>query len=78
MDQARLTDLINLLPFERWLRAEESASFFGVAANEATTLLRAGRRRGMITVRRNTDGVEFMRVRRRPAARRADRALTAA
>lgn len=78
MDQARLTDRINRLPFERWLRAEESADIFGVAAHEATTLLRAGRRCGMITVRRNTDGVEFMRVRRRPSARRPGRALTAA
>ncbi|MEU7228963.1 hypothetical protein [Streptomyces chrestomyceticus] len=69
MDQARLADRINRLPFEKWLPAEESAGVIGVAAHEAAKVLRAGRRNGMITVRRVDDRLLFMRIRRRPTAR---------
>lgn len=69
MDQARLADRINRLPFERWLDVEESASIIGVAAREHATLLRAGRRNGMIIVRRESDGVAVKRVRRHPSTR---------
>ncbi|WP_030372371.1 hypothetical protein [Streptomyces rimosus] len=70
MDQARLADRINRLPYEQWLPADESAGIIGVSAPEAAKLLRAGRRHGMLTVRRVDDGrLLFMRIRRRPTTR---------
>ncbi|MFB8025908.1 MULTISPECIES: hypothetical protein [unclassified Streptomyces] len=70
MDSARLAERINRLPFAQLLGATESALWLGVEEDEALRLLRAGRRQGMITVRRNREvgSVEFMRVRRHPAA----------
>ncbi|MFD0352982.1 hypothetical protein ACFVHW_04420 [Streptomyces sp. NPDC127110] len=71
MAHARLADQINRLPFEMWLRADEGAQRIGLPTAEAETVLRAGRRCGMLTVRRIDGAVEFMRVRRRPAAPRS-------
>ncbi|MGW7089984.1 hypothetical protein ACWGH2_41745 [Streptomyces sp. NPDC054871] len=49
------------MPYETWLRAEE----IGLPAAEADKVLRAGRRRGTITVTRSPEGsVLFKRVRR--------------
>ncbi|AWI32664.1 hypothetical protein [Streptomyces tirandamycinicus] len=68
MQGARLADQINRLPFETWLRADESAQRIGLPAAEAEKVLRAGRRRGSITVRREESSghVLFKRVRRHP------------
>ncbi|MEU0857443.1 hypothetical protein ABZ352_18670 [Streptomyces griseofuscus] len=68
MEDAYLADRINRLPWETWLGAEESAAHLGVASEEVTRLLRAGRRNGMITVRRNDTGVLYKRISRRPSA----------
>ncbi|MER7759497.1 hypothetical protein [Streptomyces sp. NPDC097619] len=66
MPPVRLEDAINRLPFETWLRAEQSAERIGLPAAEADRVLRAGRRNGMLTVRREGGLLEFMRVSRRP------------
>ncbi|MFD4933450.1 hypothetical protein [Streptomyces virginiae] len=66
MQHARLADRINRLPYETWLCAETSAQQIGLDATEAGTVLRWGRRHGMLTVRRENGAVEFMRVRRHP------------
>ncbi|MFD7764099.1 hypothetical protein [Streptomyces microflavus] len=75
MQNARLVERINRLPYETWLCLSRSAQTIGLPAAEAETVLRAGRRRGMLTVRRTPEGgaVEFMRVRRRPVAIKAAR-----
>lgn len=73
MRRIRLADRINQLPYETWLGVGESAQRIGVSAEEAATLLRAGRRSGMITVRRNGNnsaGVLYKRIRRQPAGSR--------
>lgn len=66
MKGAPVAHRINLLPWQRWLNAGELARELGVSAEEAERVLRAGRRRGSITVNRR--GVEplFMRVGRHP------------
>ncbi|WP_433860119.1 hypothetical protein [Streptomyces kronopolitis] len=62
---ARLADQINRLPYETWLRADESAKLIGLPAVEVGKVLRAGRRSGTITVSRSPQGsVLFKRVRR--------------
>ncbi|RSS95069.1 hypothetical protein EF903_05360 [Streptomyces sp. WAC05292] len=68
MQHARLADQINRMPFETWLCASQSAEQIGVPDAEAERVLRAGRRSGMLTVRREDGTVKFMRVRRRPRA----------
>ncbi|WP_330335684.1 hypothetical protein OHS33_38545 (plasmid) [Streptomyces sp. NBC_00536] len=67
MQHVRLAERINRLPFETWFCVEMSAQQIGLTPTEAETVLRAGRRRGMLTVRRENGAVEFMRVRRHPA-----------
>ncbi|MFI9052497.1 hypothetical protein [Streptomyces sp. NPDC053427] len=63
--QSSLADQINRLPYETWMRADESARLIGLPAVEVDKVLRAGRRRGTITVSRSEEGsVLFKRVRR--------------
>ncbi|MEU6632793.1 hypothetical protein ABZ905_31605, partial [Streptomyces parvus] len=69
MHNVRLAERINRLPYETWLCITTSAQAIGLPPAEAETVLRAGRRRGMLTVRRADQGtMEFMRIRRRPVA----------
>lgn len=66
MNSARLADQINLMPYEEWLRADESAVRIGLSTDEAGKVLRAGRRSGTITVRRDGELLLYKRVRRHP------------
>jgi hypothetical protein len=65
MQSARLADQINRLPYETWMCVDESARLIGLPVGEADKVLRAGRRRGTLTVSRDAEGmVLFKRVRR--------------
>ncbi|MEV0487328.1 hypothetical protein AB0I69_42850 [Streptomyces sp. NPDC050508] len=65
MSSARLADQINRLPYETWVCVAESAKLIGLSVGEADKVLRAGRRRGTLTVSRDDQGsVLFKRVRR--------------
>lgn len=65
MQSARLADQINRLPYETWMCVNESARLIGLPLGEADKVLRAGRRRGTLTVSRDAEGaVLFKRVRR--------------
>ncbi|MGW0562835.1 hypothetical protein ACWDZ4_20005 [Streptomyces sp. NPDC003016] len=66
MQNAHFVERINQLPFETWLCLAESAQQMSLPSAEVEKLLRAGRRCGMITVRREEGPLQFKRVRRRP------------
>ncbi|PRH80578.1 hypothetical protein C6N75_03485 [Streptomyces solincola] len=66
MNGAPVAHRINRLPWQRWLSAEELARALGLSAEEAERVLRAGRRRGSITINRKGDETLFMRVARHP------------
>ncbi|MET9528147.1 hypothetical protein [Streptomyces coeruleorubidus] len=72
MDGVPVADRINRLPFQQWLCAAELTKELGLPACQAEKVLRAGLRRGTITVRRKEvaerEGTEplFMRIRRHP------------
>jgi hypothetical protein len=57
---------INRLPWETWLDADASADLIGLPAEETGKLLRAGRRRGSITVCRENGVLKYKRVRLHP------------
>ncbi|MGC4951010.1 hypothetical protein ACLQ2N_33065 [Streptomyces sp. DT224] len=57
---------INLLPWQKWLSIEEFARELDAPVEEAERLIRAGRRRGSITVKRTGREPLFMRVTRHP------------
>jgi DNA-binding transcriptional regulator LsrR (DeoR family) len=57
---------INQLPFKCWLHTEELSQRLGLAPEEVEKVLRAGRRRGSITVDRNGGKPRFMRIARHP------------
>lgn len=72
MDGVPVADRINRLPFQRWLCAAELTQQWDLPACQVEKVLRAGLRRGTITVRRkeaaDREGAEplFMRIRRHP------------
>lgn len=66
MNGAPVAHRINRLPWQRWLSAEELAQALDLTAEESERVLRAGRRRGSITVNRRGDIPLFMRVARHP------------
>ncbi|MGA5411534.1 hypothetical protein ACPCSC_30305 [Streptomyces lavendulocolor] len=72
MDGVPVAVRINRLPFQRWLCTAELTQELGLPAGEVEKVLRAGLRRGTITVKRrelaqqgNAEPV-FMRIRRHP------------
>jgi hypothetical protein len=63
---ANVAQHVNRLPWETWVCAEESARQLGLTADETHKVLRAGRRKGSVTVRRSGAGMEYKRVRLHP------------
>ncbi|MER6232554.1 hypothetical protein ACFUC2_05160 [[Kitasatospora] papulosa] len=66
MNGAPVADRINQLPFQRWLPVDELARTLGLPSEQAERVLRAGRRRGSITVNRQGEQHLFMRIARHP------------
>jgi hypothetical protein len=66
MNADNVAQRINRLPWETWLDAEDSARHIGLPLREADKLLRAGRRRGSITVCRVEGQLRYKRVRLHP------------
>jgi hypothetical protein len=59
---ASLADHLNRLPYRQWVREDQDTERFGLPAEEMRKALRAGRRRGAVTVRRENGTVEYMRI----------------
>lgn len=57
---------VNLLPWETWLSAEDVACHTALPHDQVTKVLRAGRRKGSITVLRTETGHLYKRVGRHP------------
>ncbi|MEU5181180.1 hypothetical protein AB0G49_14120 [Streptomyces longwoodensis] len=57
---------VNRLPWETWLDESQLSRLTALPPDELAKVLRAGRRRGSITVRRTDSGLQYKRVRLHP------------
>jgi hypothetical protein len=66
MHAANVAQHVNQLPWETWIGADESALLIGLTPDQMTKVLRAGRRKGSVTVRREGSVTLYKRVRLHP------------
>lgn len=66
MRAATVADCINRLPWDAWIADHDLPNCLGLPPGEAEKVLRSGRRKGSVTVRRTDSGLQYKRVRRHP------------